>query len=135
MKIIDTKIEQVAFSRVIQGNTSEDLCTIPYEVHMIMSEGFHRDNFVSNEFVKDKLTSVVKVNDRYFAVSKSTSDMKKWWLSVTLPPGLDPRPSPKEWEVYENRGYLYDPRVSGNPEKRPTFKVREAKQEKKPKTK
>lgn len=130
MKIISKRTEKIKFSIIIEGNTSEDLCEIPFDILTISTEGFKSDGYASSEYTEDRTTEVVCVNERYFVVSQSTSDFKKYWPSVCLPTGMNPRHTPREWTVQIscdcNTGneYIWDTRCTGgsNPK---TIKVRE----------
>ena len=99
MKLINTRKETVEFSRNIGGNRSVDLCKMECNILTVETEGFKADGFSSAEYYLDgMLREVVVVNERLFAVGHSTCG-KREFLSVTLPPGLDPRPEPREWDV------------------------------------
>jgi len=91
-----------------------------------------RSGFVSAEFKRQTL-DIVEVQGRYFTVGKTTFG-KHEWLSVSLPPELDPTPPPREWEVQLSQGdpasgydtpYLFDPRIKGKSPYLKTIRVRE----------
>jgi hypothetical protein len=130
MKVISTRTEEIKFGRMIKGNQSEELCSLNMEVLTIETEGFKPEvQFAAAEYPCTIIRDVVIVENRYFAVSVSEGGKKKW-LSVTLPPGLDPRPKPREWDVMVSKcsvskiQYIYDPRCANasNPER---IRVRE----------
>lgn len=110
MKIISKQIEDVEFSRIIEGNTSETLGTLPVEILTIEVESFNTNGFESPEYPCTVTRRVVCVDGRYFAVGRATCDTKTYWNSVTLPVGMDPRPKPREWDmIVGNDGGLYRP--------------------------
>lgn len=129
MRTIKNRMETVHFSRMIKldGNTSEDLCEMRVNVSTVVCPGFRQEGFVSPEYAAEITRDVVRVDGRYFQVEQATSNMKDYWLSVKLPPGLDPRPpKPREWVLcLSDKGYLFDPKGTGNPTCCPTVKVRE----------
>jgi hypothetical protein len=125
--VTNRRTENIRFSRMLAPapcNESEDAGAFPYEILTIELSEFVRSGFVSAEFKRQTL-DIVEVQGRYFTVGKTTCG-KHEWLSVSLPPELDPTPRPREWDVYcSGDKCLYDPRITGNPGNRPVFKVRE----------
>lgn len=130
MKIISKRTEDVKFCQVIKGNMSEDLCEIPYEIITAEIDEFRSDDCASPEYPVKNTREFVCVNGRYFSVGRFTFDMKKFWNSVTLPSGLDPRPTPREWVVVisknpnSNEEYVWDERCVGG-ENQEKIRVRE----------
>ena len=130
--VTSVRTADVSFTRMLRPapcNESTDVGTYPYEILTLELGAFVRNGFVSPEF-KHYKTDVVVVDGRYFTVGRSETgrhDNRKTWLSVSLPPELDPTPPLREWDAYASGSYLYDPVVTGNPENRPVFKVREVK--------
>lgn len=131
MKITNTRTSLVAFSRLVKGNESSSLCTIPFEVHTVEFAGFKADGFIAAEFQEGLTRDVVIVDGRYFQVSRSTGNMVDYWLSVTLPPGMDPRPQPREWKArvskcpVTGKEYLWDNQIGRSAPQDETIRVRE----------
>ena len=100
LKILNSRTEKIHFTRVldVNGNESESQCEINCTVHTVETPSFNRRGVVSAEF-GTATRDVVVVHDRIFEVGK-TSCGKKNWLSITLPPELDPRPKPREFAIY-----------------------------------
>lgn len=130
MKVISTRKETVEFSRSLGGNRSVELCKIECDVLTVDAGGFQADGFISAEYHVDGLRrDVVTVASRLFAVGKSTCG-KREFLSVTLPPDLDPRPCPREWDVRVSsnaRGdqFIWDTRVGADVRDATVIRVRE----------
>lgn len=111
LKVIGKRTEDVSFSNMCAPspcNSSMDTGTYPYEILTVEPPAFVRDGFVSAEF-KTKTLDVVEVGGRHFEVGQTSGGGRKGtWNTVSLPPGLDPAPPPREWEVVVgNDGNLY----------------------------
>lgn len=128
--ITNRRTENITFTRMLEPapcNRSEEAGTYPYEILTITLPAFVRQGFVSEEIMPRTL-DVVEIGGRFFGVGRSETGNglgSKTWLSVSLPPELDPTPAPREWDVYASPlGKIYGVDC-GNPHNRPVFKVRE----------
>lgn len=101
MEIISTREEIVHFSQMIKGNESEDIGIKHVKVFTVQCSGFaSKQTFASSEYIHDGIIrDVVKIDNRYFVIGKTTSG-KKEWLSVTLPSCCSVNFPPKEYELY-----------------------------------
>jgi len=113
--ITNRRTENIKFSRMLKPapcNESEDAGTHSYEILTVTLPAFVRRGFVSPEIMPRTL-DVIEIGGRYFEVGKSETGSgrdKKTWLSVSLPPELDPTPPFKKWEmIVGNDGKLYRP--------------------------
>lgn len=79
-------------------NQAEDAGIHLYEILTIKFNTFVHNGFVSEEFT-ERTMDVVDVGGRYFGVSETIGSENKW-KSVTLPPELDPAPTPREWDMW-----------------------------------
>lgn len=101
MEIISIRKEIVHFSQIIKENQVKNIGQEEVEVFTVKCSGFaSKQEFASSEYVHDGIIrDVVKIDNRYFVIGRTTSG-KKEWLSVTLPSNCLPNFPVTEYELY-----------------------------------